>query len=168
MSRHDARSFSASPCGRLSVAYNAFMKLYEADFYRWTQDTSDRLRRGEFTEIDLSALVEEVEDLGKREKNALESRLSVLICHLLKWDLQPGKRSNSWQATIALQRSRVERLLKQSPSLGPFLREALPGAYADAVLRTIQETGLDRKAFVETCPYGIEEILRTKDVSVHC
>jgi hypothetical protein len=144
------------------------MKLYEADFYQWTKDTSDRLRRGEFTEIDLSALVEEVEDLGKREKNALESRLSVLICHLLKWDLQPGKRSRSWQATIALQRSRIERLLKQSPSLRPFLCEVLPDAYADAVLRTIKETGLDTKIIAEACPYNLEEILSTKDVSVQC
>ncbi|SPF41519.1 conserved hypothetical protein [Candidatus Sulfopaludibacter sp. SbA4] len=144
------------------------MKLYEADFYRWTQETSDRLRRGEFGEIDLVTLVEEVEDLGRREKNALESRLSVLICHLLKWDLQPGKRSKSWQATIALQRSRIERLLKQSPSLRPYLREVLPEAYTEAVLRAIKETGFDSKTFAETCPYHVEEILSTKDVSVNC
>jgi len=144
------------------------MNLYEADFYRWTQQTSDRLRRGEFTQIDVTALVEEVEDLGKREKAALESRLSVLIAHLLKWDLQPAKRSRSWQATIALQRSRIERLLKQSPSLRPFLTEALPEAYGDAVLRAIKDTGLDRGAFAEACPFSIEEILRTKDVLVDC
>ena len=144
------------------------MKLYETDFYQWTKDTSDRLRRGEFTEIDVSALVEEVDDLGKREKNALESRLSVLICHLLKWDLQPGKRSKSWKASIALQKNRIERLLKQSPSLRPFLREALPDAYAEAVLRTVKETGLDTKPMAETCPYNLEEILIAKDVSVHC
>jgi len=39
--------------------------LYEADFFQWTQETSDRLRRGEFTEIDVPALVEEVEDLAR-------------------------------------------------------------------------------------------------------
>jgi hypothetical protein len=43
------------------------MKLYEADYYQWTQDTADRLRRQDFTEIDIPALVDEVEDLGKRE-----------------------------------------------------------------------------------------------------
>jgi len=39
--------------------------LYEADFFQWTQETSDCLRRGEFTKIGVPALVEEVEDLGK-------------------------------------------------------------------------------------------------------
>jgi hypothetical protein len=144
------------------------VKLYEADYYRWTQDTSERLRRGEFTKIDVSALVDEVEDLGKRERSALESRLAVLICHLLKWDCQPAKRSRSWQATIELQRTRVERLLRQSPSLRPFAAEALPEVYAEAVLRAIKETGLDRKAFPDACPYSLEEILRTKEVAVNC
>ena len=134
------------------------MKQYDADFFRWTQETSDQLRRGEFASIDVQALVEEVEDLGKREKSALQSRVAVLISHLLKWDLQPAKRSMSW-ATIELQRSRIERLLKQSPSLRPFLAEILPDAYAEAILLAIKDTGMDRKIFAETCPYSVEEVL---------
>ena len=55
------------------------MKQYDADFFRWTQETSDQLRRGDFARIDVSALVEEVEDLGKREKSALQSRVAVLV-----------------------------------------------------------------------------------------
>ena len=144
------------------------MKQYDADFFRWTQETSDQLRRGEFARIDVAALVEEVEDLGKREKSALQSRVAVLVSHLLKWDLQPAKRSRSWQATIQLQRSRIERLLKQSSSLLPFLYEILPDVYAEAVLLAIKDTGLDRKTFAEACPYRAEQILSAKDVSIHC
>ncbi len=44
--------------------------LYDADFFQWTQDTSDRLRRGELAKIDIPAFAEEVEDLGKQEKSA--------------------------------------------------------------------------------------------------
>jgi hypothetical protein len=62
----------------------------------------------------------------------------------------------------------VERLLRQSPSLKPFAAEALPEVYAEAVLRAIKETGLDRKAFPDECPYSLEEILRTKEVVVNC
>jgi len=137
--------------------------LYEADFFQWRPETSDRLRRGELTKIDVPALVEEVEDLGKRQKSALQSRLAVLIGHLLKWDRQPAMRSNSWQATIKLQRNRIERLLSQSPSLRPFLSETLSQAYSDAVLLAIKDTGLDEKMFPDTCPYTLEEILSTKD-----
>src|ERR1700694_400594 len=135
------------------------MKQYDADFFRWTQETSDQLRRGEFARIDVAALVEQVEDLGKREKSALQSRVAVRVSYLLKWDLHPAKRSRSWQATIQLQRSRIERLLKQSPSLRPFLCETLPDAYSEAVLLAIKDTGLDRKAFAKICPYSSDEIL---------
>ncbi len=144
------------------------MKLYEADFYQWTQETADRLLRRDFTQIDVPALVEEVEDLGKREKSALQSRLAVLIAHLLKWDCQAARRSGSWQATIESQRKRIERLLKQSPSLRPFLGETLDDAYSDAILLAIKDTGLDRKTFPQTCPFSVEEILTGKDVSFHC
>jgi uncharacterized protein DUF29 len=144
------------------------MGQYEADFYQWTQETASHLRSGKFQKIELSALVEEVEDLGKRERSALQSRLAVLISHLLKWDHQPARRSKSWQATIELQRTRIEKLLSQSPSLRPFLFESLSDAYSEAVLLAIKQTGLDRAAFPETCPYAAQEILRDKDVPVHC
>jgi hypothetical protein len=142
------------------------MKLYEADFYRWTQDTSEHLKRGEFTDIDVAALVDEVEDLGRRQKSALQSRLTVLIIHLLKWDIQRARRSRSWQAAIELQRKRVKRLLDQSPSLHPFLVATLPDVYADAVLGAVKETGLDRKRFAESCPYTLDEILSNKSISL--
>ncbi len=142
------------------------MSLYEADFYGWTQDTADRLRRNEFTGIDLAALVEEVEDMGKRQKSAVQSRLAILIAHLLKWDCQPSKRSRSWQATIELQRSRIEKLLRQSPSLRPFLSETLGDVYPDAVLLAIKDTGLNKNAFATTSPYSIEEILAGRDILI--
>lgn len=135
------------------------MSLYGTDFYDWTQDTADRLRRRDFAQIDVSALVEEVEDLGKRQKSALQSRLAILIAHLLKWDCQPLKRSRSWQATMELQRSRIGKLLKESPSLRPFLSEILADAYDDAILLAIRDTNLERSAFPPACPYTLEQIL---------
>jgi hypothetical protein len=142
------------------------VRLYDADYYCWTQDTAERLRRGELSGIDLVALVDEVEDLGKRERSALESRLAVLLCHLLKWDCQPAKRSRSWQATIELQRTRIEKLLRQSPSLRPFAEAALPEIYTEAVLRAIKETGLEREAFPRQSPYSFEEVLLARDLRV--
>lgn len=97
--------------------------------------------------------------MGKRQKSAIQSRLAVLIAHLLKWNCQPSKRSRSWQATIELQRSRIEKLLRQSPSLRPFLSETLGEVYPDAVLLAIKDTCLSGNAFGRSCPYLIEEIL---------
>ena len=104
--------------------------------------------------------------MGKRQKSAVQSRLAVLIAHLLKWNCQPSKRSRSWQATIELQRSRIEKLLRQSPSLRPFLSETLAEVYPDAVLLAIKDTGLNKSSFAETSAYSIDEILTGKNISI--
>jgi hypothetical protein len=129
------------------------------DYYRWTEETADKLRRRKFESLDLPALIEEVEDLGRKERSALESRLAVLLAHLLKWDRQPMKGSRSWGATISLQRLRIERLLDESPSLRPVVTQILPAAYREAVLLAVRDTGLDREPFPSECPYTAECIL---------
>lgn len=146
--------------------YNQNMTQYEADYYQWTRDTAQRLRSGEFGKIELAALIDEVEDLGKWELSAVESRLIVLICHLLKWDYQPQKRMRIWQATIKLQRIRVEKLLNQSPSLRPVVADAVPDIYSEAVLLAVRETGMEETAFPPTCPYTLAEVLLDKEVSL--
>ena len=63
-------------------------ELYEEDFYAWTQDQAASLRRLAAERwngpLDLAHLAEEVEDLGKAERNALFSQIERLIEHLLK------------------------------------------------------------------------------------
>lgn len=51
------------------------MSTYETDFYRWTQETAELLRQRKFTELDLEALVEEVESIGRRERSEIEEKL---------------------------------------------------------------------------------------------
>ena len=43
---------------------------------------------------------EELEDMGAAKERELESRLGVLMAHLLKWIFQSERRGNSWIATI--------------------------------------------------------------------
>lgn len=75
-------------------------KLYEADFYAWTQEQARLLRNQQWSQIDLPNLVEEIESLGKQQRQELRNRLSVLLGHLLKWEYQPQRRSRSWLATL--------------------------------------------------------------------
>ena len=78
--------------------------LYEQDFYSWAFNQANLLREGKFEQLDLSHLVEELEDLGNRHYDQLESRFIQLIAHLLKWQVQHWKQTNSWRATIRVQR----------------------------------------------------------------
>jgi Domain of unknown function DUF29 len=46
-----------------------------------------------FDELGLDNLVEEIEALNRSEKREVESRLEVLLMHLLKWHYQPEHQS---------------------------------------------------------------------------
>jgi hypothetical protein len=134
-------------------------ELYDRDFYMWTTRNAELLRAGRLGEADLEHIAEELEDMGKREKHELESRLRVLITPLLKWQLQSERRSGSWRATIQVQREEMHELLAEMPSLRNLLRKSLPRVYRRAVTKASGETGLSRKMFPPDCPFDLEEIL---------
>lgn len=138
------------------------VELYDVDFFEWTQRTADQLRAGRFAEADIEHVAEELEDTGKRDLRELNSRMEVLLAHLLKWRIQPRKRSRSWRATIVTQRHEIEAVLKDSPSLRRRLASARRGNYERAVARAVAETGLEADAFPPDCPFSIEEILDTR------
>ena len=85
-------------------------ELYDRDFYEWTRRNAELLRTGRASEADLEHIAEEIEDIGKRERRELLSRLSILIAHLMKWKVQPDRRSRSWELTINVQRKDLAKL----------------------------------------------------------
>ncbi|MGA0200640.1 MAG: DUF29 domain-containing protein, partial [Prochlorotrichaceae cyanobacterium] len=95
-------------------------RLYDTDFYAWTVEQCQLLKNGDFQQLDLINLMEEIESLGKQQRQELRNRLGVLIGHLLKWDYQPQKRSKSWRVTIREQRREILQLLKENPSLKSY------------------------------------------------
>jgi len=132
---------------------------YDDDFFAWTQHTAMVLREGRCDEIDAQHVAEEIEDVGKRDLKELNSRMQVLLMHLLKWQLQPEKRTAVWESTIVTQRLEIEALLQQSPTLRPKLRSELANNYVGAVKRTVPEAGLRKEQFPAGCPYTVRQIL---------
>ncbi len=128
------------------------MEGYEQDFHAWTQRTAEPLRAGRLDEADIEHVAEEIEDMGRRDVRELNSRMQVLLAHLLKWQVQPDRRSPSWPATITTQRLELEGVLAQSPSLRPQLACGLADNYARAVKRAAAETGLGSERFPATVP----------------
>ncbi|MCL1466273.1 DUF29 domain-containing protein [Argonema galeatum] len=136
--------------------------LYETDFHAWTLEQAAFLRSGMWDCLDISNLVEEIESLGKQERQKLRSRLAILLGHLLKWEFQASHRSNSWLGTIREQRRRILELLEENPSLKPYLPEAKEKAYQDGLDLAVQETSLSYETFPSECPYNLEQILDSK------
>jgi len=132
--------------------------LYDQDFYGWTQRQVELLRAGQLGELDIENLIEEIESLGRQERQELCNRLGVLLGHLLKWHYQPEARSKSWAATIQEQRRRIQRHLKENPSLKPYLQEAINLGYEDGLDLMNRETPLDPNQLPQTCPFSETEI----------
>ena len=128
------------------------------DFALWAAEQAALVRGGKFDRVDLENVAEELESLGRGDKYEIVHRLEVLLTHLLKWEFQPAKRSNSWRATISEQRYRIDNLLQESPSLKPHPGQSLRRAYILGLNDAITQTGLPESAFPETCPYSIEQI----------
>jgi hypothetical protein len=57
--------------------------LYEQDFALWLEDTASKIGAGQFTEIDKEILAEEIEALGRSEKQELENRLFDIVNDIL-------------------------------------------------------------------------------------
>jgi|HubBroStandDraft_4_1064222.scaffolds.fasta_scaffold259234_2 hypothetical protein len=132
---------------------------YEKDFFRWTQDTADLIRRRRFEEIDLEHVSEENEDMGKRDCREVRSRLAALTRYLLNWQIRPELReASSWLVTINDHRTEVQLILDDSPSLCD-IPALLPAVYEVASALAAIETELSIDRFPSACPYTPEQIM---------
>ena len=135
------------------------MGAYDKDFYAWAIEQAALLRAGRLDEADLAHVAEEIEDLGKSERRELTSRLTVLITHLLKWQLQPDRRGRSWRLTLAEQRDSVIDHLADNPSLRGQLSDILVRAWRAGLRAAQSETDLDLDIFPRANPWSTAQIL---------
>jgi hypothetical protein len=132
---------------------------YEKDFYSWTQEQAELLKHGRFSDLDIANLIEEVESMGRSEKRELESRLTILLLHLLKWKYQDVRRGRSWQLSIDEQRIQFEKTLNENPGLKPALDQIIKDAYKLAVIKAARETKISKSIFPECCPWSLAQFI---------
>ena len=132
---------------------------YDTDFYLWTQKQAALLQQGQLQAVDVANLAEEIESMGRSDKRALRSYLSIIVQHLLKWQYQPGLRGSSWKSSINNGREQVGWILKESPSLTSQLPILLADAYPLARRNASAETGLPLSTFPNQCPFTVEQVL---------
>ena len=139
---------------------------YDHDFYAWTQHQAMVLRTMAVADnrFDRENLAEEIEALGRSERDAVRSQIRRIIEHLLKlaYSRSPQPRFD-WMASIAEARDTLE------DQITPTLRRD-----AEAMLAKLYEGGRNRAelglrgygvteatgALPAECPFTINEILR--------
>jgi hypothetical protein len=135
--------------------------LYDDDFYAWTQEQAELLRRGGAgaNRLDVELIAEEIEDLGKSELHACQSLCEHIIEHLLKLEYSGlAEPARHWRQEIVEWRLQLERKLTRSivAKLNPDER------YRNALrlLRSFDDDapGLMARAPAE-CPYSLDQIV---------
>jgi len=138
--------------------------LYKSDIALWSEDMARLLRERRFDEVDVENVAEEIESLGRSDKQQLENRIIEIIEHLLKLDLMTGddrtRNERGWNNSIREQQRRIARLFKESPSLRTMLTpEFLEECYQEGVKSyAASDFGCYANAPRE-CPFTWEEIL---------
>jgi hypothetical protein len=141
-------------------------RLYDRDFFAWTQQQAALLRRaatGEPTsDLDLQNLAEEIESLGKRDRRALAAQLACITEHLLK--LQHARAAEprpGWEVSVDVHRAKALRILADSPGLKSELATILSESYEDGrrfAARALRNE-LGAKTLPGACPYSLDQML---------
>jgi hypothetical protein len=134
--------------------------IYEQDLVLWAKDTAQLLREKHWEAIDLEHLIEEVEDLGKSERSAIASQMERIMVHLLKWQYQPQRRSDSWLDSINDGRSQIRRKIEDSPSLQGYPEQILDKEYTRSRREAARQTGLEVNIFPELCPFSVDQVIK--------
>lgn len=132
---------------------------YEKDFVLWLEHQVELLRQRRVHELDLENLAEEVEDIGRSQRRAVENELSIILIHLLKYQFQPSKRSRSWVDTLLEHRGRLVKDFSVSRSLELHAEAELADLYRLSRKRAAVQTRLPLETFPETCPYTLTQTL---------
>jgi hypothetical protein len=138
------------------------ISLYETDMYAWAMRNAQLLRERCIDELDFEHLAEEIESVGASEKRELQSRLEVLIAHLLKLsylNVLRAQNERGWKLTVREQRRRIAECLSDSPSLQAHLTTCSERAYSYAVDSIVRQIGVDESVLPTTCPYTLAQLL---------
>lgn len=114
--------------------------LYDRDILLWVEDTVAKLKARDFENLDLDNLIDEVDTLGKSQRNAVRSLLRRLIEHLLRRSYVPLSECYvGWQREIRAFRNDIKDILEDAPSLKNQIAEILPKVFENALTSMREE-----------------------------
>jgi hypothetical protein len=139
--------------------------LYEEDFYAWTQQQAELLRRlpAVGNEIDLEHVAEEIEDLGRSDLRAAQSLCEHIIEHFLKLEYSGLEQpADHWRDEIVEWRLQLDKILTRSIEAKLDLAERYRAALR--LLRRLERDvpGLTSR-LPRACPYTLEQIFASGD-----
>jgi hypothetical protein len=138
---------------------------YDDDFYAWTQYQAEVLRslKTRDNRFDRENVAEEIEAVGRNERDAVRSQVRRILEHFLKLAYSPaGYPRSGWRGSIIDARAELDD--KLSPTLRRDVSDELSKLYSTArkrVATDLDEHG-ERVAaglLPADCPYTLDQIL---------
>jgi hypothetical protein len=138
---------------------------YEDDFYAWTQYQAEVLRsmRIRDNRFDRENVAEEIETVGRNERDAVRTHLRRILEHFLKLAYSPaGDPRYGWMGSIVEARAQLDD--KLSATLRQDIETSSPRLYRSAR----KQAELSLREFTEPdaavslpaeCPYTVDQIL---------
>jgi hypothetical protein len=128
------------------------------DWSAWLAAQARYLRQRNFNAVDVDALAGELESLSRSDQRALRSHLRKLLAHLLKWQLQPSKRTKSWKNSISTARDDIESLFEENPSFENRLLAEIGSEYGRARRDAARDMKTDAERLPAECPFTVDQI----------
>ena len=139
--------------------------LYDEDIVLWSERQAVLLRRiasGENVndQVDWPNIIDEVETVGRSERNALRSHVAVVLEHLIKLSASPAADPrNGWKTSVRRARIDIGRKLKDSPGL----RSAVAGMILDETPSARELAASAMEEYGEAPRAGISAMAFTED-----
>ena len=109
--------------------------------YQTAVAIKNELKQGHIEDSSIG-IEELINALSRSEKRALRSQLNRLMMHIIKWQIQPNRRSRSWQSTISNARIEIEEILEEEPHLKPQVPQLWGKCFKAACQIAKDETGI--------------------------
>jgi hypothetical protein len=141
----------------MTHARQSLSSIYEEDYQQWLDNTVLLLKNRQVDSLDYEHLIEELEALGREQKNAVESLVIQVIQHLLfyqYWSSQREDNQRHWRGELIGFRTQLE--LRLTTNLRNHLSNRLDYLYGKA--KKMAEVKTDLK-LPSASPYTLADIL---------
>ncbi|MBK1703822.1 hypothetical protein CKO40_04500 [Halochromatium glycolicum] len=136
--------------------------LYETDLLRWSEEQANLLRAGRLDELDIGNLLEELEDMGREQKVALQSLLRQILIHLLKLQCSPATAPRGkWVDELIEFRAQAQTRLEEAPSLKHYADDLFEKAWRQArrgAAKSFEAYG-ETGEIPGSCPFSLQQCL---------
>jgi len=165
----------------MELKTQSLKELYDKDFYLWVMENLKLLKNKEYELVDWENLLEEIEDMARRELRSVISLMAVIMEHLYKWEnyRESAYMGSGWKKSILNARKELIDLFDEIPSLKRIAQEkdSLNKAWKRAVNSLIvwfdedENKDLAKKYFgrlpteedfPKDCPYTFEQVMEYK------